>query len=30
MSEQDFYEVEPTQEETTAETADTSDHDDKD
>lgn len=30
MSEQDFYEVEPTQEETTVETADTSDHDDKD
>ncbi len=30
MSEQDFYEVEPTQEETTADTADTSDHDDKD
>ena len=30
MSEQDFYEVEPTEEETTAETADTSDHDDKD
>ena len=30
MSEQDFYEVEPTQEETTAETADTSDYDDKD